>query len=334
MSQHVIAHLPRLQSLTKLTPRKRRDLLEKANLQFFKSIVECIENVMKGNIQLKKKCREKLLKYKTVLRRILHSGKKLKVKKEIIVQNGGAFLPALIDVDDDVTQPNIESPSYQPLQSDYNFTAPRMLSILDRSMNEILSCRDMDDSEKWLHYNQALQKFLNYMKKARVPSTHNIDVEQRNRTIDAFDGHISEPNITGVHPLRDSLESISQPSVRDFFQQLRENALNTSRAHQSSPVVSASTTANQHSLMSIDDLHTTPQAQPQLPRPLIEKQHTPRKTVTKKKRPAKRCATKAMSDARPTKKPTTNRITPRALFRQRHPAGSRHELYWEITAAK
>lgn len=96
MSQHVIAHLPRLQSLTKLTPKKRRDLLEKANLQFFKSIVECIENVMKGNIQLKKECREKLRKYKAVLRRILHSSNKLKVKKEIIVQNGGAFLPALL----------------------------------------------------------------------------------------------------------------------------------------------------------------------------------------------------------------------------------------------
>jgi hypothetical protein len=96
MSQHVISHLPKLQSLIKLTPRKRREQLEKANLQFIKSIVECIENVMKGNIQLKKECREKLIKYKTVLRRIFHGSNKLKTKKEIIVQNGGAFLPALL----------------------------------------------------------------------------------------------------------------------------------------------------------------------------------------------------------------------------------------------
>lgn len=96
MSQHVISHLPKLQSLIKLTPRKRRDQLEKANLQFIKSIVECIENVMKGNIQLKRECREKLKKYKTVLRRIFHGGNKLKAEKEIIVQNGGAFLPALL----------------------------------------------------------------------------------------------------------------------------------------------------------------------------------------------------------------------------------------------
>lgn len=96
MSQHVISHLPKLKSLIQLTPRKRRDLLEKANLQFIKSIVECVENVMRGNIQLKRECKDKLKKYKAILRKIFNSGNKLKVKKEIIVQNGGAFLPALL----------------------------------------------------------------------------------------------------------------------------------------------------------------------------------------------------------------------------------------------
>lgn len=96
MSQHVIANLPKLQNLIKLAPQKRRKLLEKASLQFIKSIVECVENVMRGNIQLKKECRGKLNKYKAILRKIFHSENKLKVKKHIIVQNGGAFLPALL----------------------------------------------------------------------------------------------------------------------------------------------------------------------------------------------------------------------------------------------
>lgn len=96
MSQHVISNLPKLKNLINLTPKKRRDLLVKANLQFIKSIVECVENVMSGNIQLKKKCKDKLKKYKAVLRKIFNSDNKLKVKKEIIVQNGGAFLPALL----------------------------------------------------------------------------------------------------------------------------------------------------------------------------------------------------------------------------------------------
>jgi hypothetical protein len=88
--------MSQLKTLMNLAPRKRRDLLEKANLQFIKSIVECVENVMSGNIQLKRQCKEKLKKYKAVLRKIFNSGNKLKVKKEIIVQNGGAFLPALL----------------------------------------------------------------------------------------------------------------------------------------------------------------------------------------------------------------------------------------------
>lgn len=96
MSQRVLADLPKLQSLINLAPQKRRAMLEKSTLKFIKSIVECIENVMKGNIHLESPCKEKLKKHKTVLRRIFNSGKQLKVKKNIIVQSGGAFLPALL----------------------------------------------------------------------------------------------------------------------------------------------------------------------------------------------------------------------------------------------
>lgn len=226
----------------------------------------------------------------------------------------------LIDVDDDVTQPNIDS-KYQLHPSDYNFAAPRMLSILDNSMSEILNRRDMDDGEKWIHYNQTLQKFLNYMKKMRPPSTQHPPPEQQNQTIDAFDGHISENNITGVQPIRDSLEYISQPSVRDFFIQLRDNNSNTNNICQSSPIAATSTSSNQHSLMSIDDAHTTPRSRPQ-------PQHSKIKT-TKKKRAPKRNAANPMSNAQPTKKSSRNGLTPRALFRIRNPP-----LYWQATTAK
>lgn len=96
MSQRVISQLPKLERLIKVTPRKRKNLLEKANLQFFAAVVECVENVMKGNVQLKRECKEKLKKYKAILRKIFNSENKLKVKKKIIVQNGGAFLPTLL----------------------------------------------------------------------------------------------------------------------------------------------------------------------------------------------------------------------------------------------
>lgn len=96
MSKCVIAHLPKLTELSKAKPKIRRALLEKANLDFIKSIVECIENVLKGNIELRKKCKDKLRRYKSILRKIFSSGNKLRAKKKLIVQNGGSFLPALL----------------------------------------------------------------------------------------------------------------------------------------------------------------------------------------------------------------------------------------------
>lgn len=96
MSQRLISHLSKLEKLIKAKPQKRRLLLQKGSLLFIKTIVECLENVMSGNIQLKRECKQKLMKYKTILRKIFNSENKLKTKKEIIVQNGGAFLPALL----------------------------------------------------------------------------------------------------------------------------------------------------------------------------------------------------------------------------------------------
>lgn len=96
MTKRVISHLSKLEKLMKAKPKKRRVLLQKASLLFIKTLVECVENVMSGNIQLKSECKEKLRKYKSILRKIFNSENKLKAKKEIIIQNGGAFIPALL----------------------------------------------------------------------------------------------------------------------------------------------------------------------------------------------------------------------------------------------
>lgn len=96
MSKCVIKHLPILKELATSTPKKRRKILEEASLELIKSIVECVENVLKGNVTLKKKCVTKLKKYKTILHKVFNTGKKLAQKKHIIVQSGGAFLPALL----------------------------------------------------------------------------------------------------------------------------------------------------------------------------------------------------------------------------------------------
>lgn len=73
MSKCVIHHLPKLRELSRTTPKNRRKILEKANLELIKSIVECVENVLRGNIVLKKKCKEKLSRYKKILHQIFAS---------------------------------------------------------------------------------------------------------------------------------------------------------------------------------------------------------------------------------------------------------------------
>lgn len=227
----------------------------------------------------------------------------------------------LVDIDDDnVTHQVIES-TYQTLPSDYNFTAPRVLSILDNSMSEILNCRDMDDSEKWILYNQTLQKFLNYMKKTRTPITQHT---QRNHTIEAFDGHISDHNITGIQPLRDSIEFISQPNVRDFFQQIREKPPSVDQTHQSSPVA-----LNLPTPSNFNNLCNTPLQVSQS----AKKSTTPKKINPKSRQHRKRGAEHDVSGVLPPKIPS-KKPTPRALFRSRRTAGHRHDFYWESTNSK
>ena len=75
---------------------KEKKILEAANLMIIKSIVECIENVLSGNIHLEKDNFDKLKRHRAILRKISKKGNRLKQKKKIIVQHGGAFLPALL----------------------------------------------------------------------------------------------------------------------------------------------------------------------------------------------------------------------------------------------
>lgn len=96
MSDCVFRQLPKLKELAQAKPKIRKKLLESANLVLIKSIVECIDNVLIGNIRLTKKYKEKLRKYKNILRKINTTGTKLAHKKNIIVQNGGGFPPILL----------------------------------------------------------------------------------------------------------------------------------------------------------------------------------------------------------------------------------------------
>lgn len=96
MSRCVISNLPFLDKLSKLPPKERKKMIETANLKLIQSIVECIENVLNGNVVLEKQTVSKLKKHKSILRKIKNAGRKLAEKKKVIIQSGGAFLPALL----------------------------------------------------------------------------------------------------------------------------------------------------------------------------------------------------------------------------------------------
>ena len=96
MSDCVIKNLPILKTIATVSPKLRRKILENGNLQLIKAIVECIENVLKGNITLEENSFKKLKKHKASLRKVAKAGNKLSQKKKVIIQKGGAFLPALL----------------------------------------------------------------------------------------------------------------------------------------------------------------------------------------------------------------------------------------------
>lgn len=93
----VYKQLPLLQILATATPKSRKKILKAANYQLIKAIVECVYNVLVGNVKVTPKRTEKLRKYKNILRKI-HSknNNKWTEKKSAIVQSGGSFLPLLL----------------------------------------------------------------------------------------------------------------------------------------------------------------------------------------------------------------------------------------------
>lgn len=89
-------HLSVLKLIQDAKPRLRKSIIIHSDLEFIKTILECIQNTLNGNIKLTDSEKKKLNKYKTVLRKILHSKGNLNKKRELILQNGGSFLSTLL----------------------------------------------------------------------------------------------------------------------------------------------------------------------------------------------------------------------------------------------
>lgn len=112
---------------------------------------------------------------------------------------------------------------------DSSYSKPRVLSTLDNVMNGILEGK-MSDADKWLLYSQALQRYLNHAKiNSRKADSNFVSPVSKNMNgkdeyEDIFNFSLDN-DMSGINTLRDSLDSISQPVVRSFFEQARQHSI-------------------------------------------------------------------------------------------------------------
>lgn len=84
-----------LKTLCLLKQNQRVSFLRTADNSLIKCIQECIFNTLKGNVPLERNEKKRLVKHKTILRRVAAKGGNLKEKRKLLVQRGG-FLPYII----------------------------------------------------------------------------------------------------------------------------------------------------------------------------------------------------------------------------------------------
>lgn len=94
----VVECLPTLEKLAKAKTKKERvKLLQQSKSCIYYSISEISKNTLNGNIPTNTETIKNLAKYKSDLRLLSRrSGVPLRKRKEIVLQSGGAFLPALL----------------------------------------------------------------------------------------------------------------------------------------------------------------------------------------------------------------------------------------------
>lgn len=94
---NVQKHIHILHTLQTAKPKLRKSILENADISFIKTLIECVQNTLNGNVPLNEKELKKIKRFRKVLRELLSSKCKLEKKRQIIIQSGGgAFLPILL----------------------------------------------------------------------------------------------------------------------------------------------------------------------------------------------------------------------------------------------
>ena len=95
MSARLRRNFASLKVLQKAKIKQRKALLTNANTDLVLCIAEIVHNLLKGNVKVGSKQRSQLKRYKKVLRRLANKGTSTKLKKKLLIQQGG-FLSALL----------------------------------------------------------------------------------------------------------------------------------------------------------------------------------------------------------------------------------------------
>ena len=95
MSKRVQKNIHLLSLLCVCTKKQRNAILTTITKDQLIAICECVDNVLAGNVKLNQKDFDKIKKQKSLFREIRKKSVPPNVKKEYLVQSGGA-LPALL----------------------------------------------------------------------------------------------------------------------------------------------------------------------------------------------------------------------------------------------
>ena len=100
--RRVDAKFPELKLLANCKTKLRKAILLNSDTELVKVIRDCVYNVLKGNVKLKKGDSEKLNKYKSDLLKFVYERGSIAQKRKFLIQKGG-FLPFLIPLAIDTT---------------------------------------------------------------------------------------------------------------------------------------------------------------------------------------------------------------------------------------
>lgn len=78
------------------SPKLRKAILKNCNEEIIKSIVEIVMNILHGNLKTSGKNQNELKKYKKQLRTIAKPTKNYSLKRKVLLQKGGSFIPIIL----------------------------------------------------------------------------------------------------------------------------------------------------------------------------------------------------------------------------------------------